>query len=70
MKKQYVYLSKEKIKEVTRLLTKEELLKIIEATLLKSDLVDTLINTWEKKDGVTNDKIEKYINTKFIRKQE
>lgn len=56
------------IKEIGRNLEKSQLVTFISETFTKQDMVDAIVAIWNQRNLSTNDKIEKYINRNFVKK--
>lgn len=58
------------IKEIAKSLEKTHLTNLIIETFTKQDMIDAIIFTWNQRNLPTNEKIEKYINVNFLRKND
>lgn len=57
------------LKETCKMLEKSDIIKIIENSAYKEEMIYALVKIWELKNPVTNDKIEKYMINHIFKKE-
>jgi hypothetical protein len=58
------------IKDIAKSLEKTHLTNLMTETFTKQDMINAIVFIWNQRNLPTNDKIEKYINVNFFRKND